>query len=363
MIFAAWSPCAVHKTDVRRIAALYPDFLIIGAQKAGTTWLHRNLQVHPQIWMPKEKELHYFDEKITNRSSIMSKLRGKRAMDERWRRQLRRQVGRYSKRFSLRNVVWDLNYFFRPYSDEWYASLFRQGKGKVTGEATPDYSIIDRGAIAHVHEIMPEAKIIFMTRNPIERAWSQAVMYFDKVEGRSVEAVSEEQVRRFRNNQSSLLTDYRRTLENWGAFFPEEQIFVGFLEDIHFYPNRLLRRLYRFLGARTDVDYKVIKRKVHSRNVETMPTRLASHLARTYREDLRRLDERFGGYASFWSYCAERLVEDPPAGERLAYPLWESSLWEEWVSTRPEGEAVPGSREAEIRSGPLSSIGATDTGA
>ena len=307
--------------------------------------------------MPKEKELHYFDEKIKNRSSIMSKLRGKRAMDERWRRQIRRQVGRYGKKFSLRNVMWDLNYFFRPYSDEWYASLFRQGRGKLTGEATPDYSIIDRDAIAHVHEIMPEAKIIFMMRNPVERTWSQALMDFRR--GLAAEATQEKDfLRHFDSKRPRLFSDYLRTLENWGTFFAEEQIFVGFLEDIHFYPNRLLKRLYRFLGARTDIDYKVIKRKVHSRNVETMPTRLASHLARTYHEDLRRLDERFGGYASFWLYCAERLVEDPPAGERIAYPLWESSLWEEWVGLRRGDGPAPGSREAEIQSGPLSSIGA-----
>ena len=42
---------------------MYPDFIGIGAQKAGTTWLHRNLQLHPQIWMPR-KEVHYFDRKI-----------------------------------------------------------------------------------------------------------------------------------------------------------------------------------------------------------------------------------------------------------------------------------------------------------
>ena len=41
---------------------MFPDFIGIGAQKAGTTWLHRNLQAHPGIWMPKEKEIHCFDE-------------------------------------------------------------------------------------------------------------------------------------------------------------------------------------------------------------------------------------------------------------------------------------------------------------
>ena len=332
----------------------YPDFLVIGAQKAGTTWLHRNLQAHPGIWMPKEKELHYFDEKTRNKSSLSDRLRGERAMDQRWRRQVKRQVGRYRQNFSPRNVAWDLNYFLRPYNDGWYASLFRQGDGRVTGEATPDYSIVGRNAVAHVREIMPEAKIIFMMRNPIERAWSQALMDL-RDEPNADDMTEEELNRRFANKRSRLLTDYLRTLENWGSFFPEEQIFVGFLEDIHFYPNRLLRRLYKFLGVDTNIEYKVIKRKIHSRDVETMPTRAAAHLAGIYLEDARRLEERFGGYASFWRFSAERLAEDVPQEEKIAYPLYNSPLWEEWVAQRGE-DPSPGSREGEPWSGPLSVV-------
>lgn len=40
---------------------MYPDFLVIGAQKAGTSWLYRNLKYHKQVWLPPVKELHYFD--------------------------------------------------------------------------------------------------------------------------------------------------------------------------------------------------------------------------------------------------------------------------------------------------------------
>ncbi len=331
----------------------YPDFLVIGAQKAGTTWIHRNLQAHPGIWMPKEKELHYFDEKTRNKSSLSDRLRGERAMDQRWRRQVKRQVGRYRQNFGPRNVAWDINYFLRPYNDRWYASLFRQGRGKVTGEATPDYSIVGRDAVAHVHEIMPEARIIFMMRNPIERAWSQALMDL-RDEPNADDMPQKELTRRFANKRSRLLTDYLRTLENWGTFFPEEQIFVGFLEDVHFYPNRLLRRLYAFLGVSSSPkDYKVIKRKIHSRDVETMPTAVASRLAGVYLEDARRLEERFGGYASFWRYCAERLAEDPPEEERIPYPLYNSPLWEEWAADLAGEGPKPGSREAEPQSGSL----------
>ena len=38
-----------------------PDFLCVGAQKAGTSWLYRQLEPHPDFWMPPLKELHYLD--------------------------------------------------------------------------------------------------------------------------------------------------------------------------------------------------------------------------------------------------------------------------------------------------------------
>ena len=333
---------------------MFPDFLVIGAQKAGTTWLHRNLQNHPQVWMPKEKELHYFDEKIRTDASIKDKLFGKRPVDERWRRQVKRQSRGYKKRFTLRDLAWDLRYFLMKPNDEWYASLFKQGRGRVTGEVTPDYSVLGRKVVAHVHEIMPETKIIFMMRNPVERAWSQALMDFSRA--RSLETIPDEEFHRhFESNRSRLFSNYLRTIENWSSYYPERQIFVGFLEDIHFCPHHLLRRLYRFLETGASNDYRVIKRKIHTRNVEEMPTRFAVHLARIYHDDIRRLAERFGGYASFWLYCAQRLVDEPPAEEYIPYPLWESPLWGEWVSTYDADSAMD-PEEIKLRSGPLSLI-------
>src|SRR5262245_10957802 len=49
-------------------SAARPDFLCVGAQKGGTTWLYWQLDSHPDFWMPPVKELHYFDKpKRTNR--------------------------------------------------------------------------------------------------------------------------------------------------------------------------------------------------------------------------------------------------------------------------------------------------------
>ena len=43
------------------IGEAQPDFLCVGAQKGGTSWLYQQLESHPDFWMPPVKELHYFD--------------------------------------------------------------------------------------------------------------------------------------------------------------------------------------------------------------------------------------------------------------------------------------------------------------
>ena len=324
----------------------FPDFLVIGAQKAGTTWLYRSLRTHPQVWMPREKELHYFDEKMRLDGGLWSRLRGDRPADWRWRRQVRSRFKHFPKNLKWEDVAWDLKYFLGRPNDEWYASLFEPGKDLFAGETTPDYSILGKRTISHIREIMPGAKIVLMMRNPIERPWSVTDMGL-RIMGQSLEEVPEKEFHtRLDNQRVRLMTDYLRMLENWSKFFPEEQIFVGFLEDIHFYPEELLLKLYEFLGVDSSAKYRIIRRKVHSGFQDTMPTKFAAYLANSYYDETRRLSESFGGYASFWLHCADRLIEDPPKEEQIPYPFWEWAQWEEWK----EG------REAAMQSGPLSSV-------
>jgi hypothetical protein len=330
---------------------LYPDFIGIGAQKAGTTWLSRNLQLHPEVWMPAIKELHYFDERIEDPANPLSRLfrkaSGKRDRDRRWRRQVLRRTWRHLKSFSRDDFLWDLKYYAGSPGDGWYASLFEPGKGKTAGEITPAYSMLGPDAVAHVHALAPEAKIVFMMRNPIERAWSQAAMRFDKAGEKAADAAGSERLRHhFRREGSRSRTDYLRTLENWGSFYPGERIFVGFLEDVHFFPEELLCRVYDFLGVDASFKPPGVSRRVHTRSAGRVPLEPIIHLARDYHAEISRLAERFGGYASFWLHCAERLTEKPPQDETVPYPLWESAMWKEW-----KGEARLQSRRLSARSG------------
>src|SRR5690606_33123534 len=120
---------------------------------SGTTWLHRALSAHPDIWMPPIKELHHFDD-------------GGRS------RYFKHLIKRIRQR--SRPTKWDMRYFLGRPSDQWYASLFHdaQNRGFTCGEITPDYAVMDRERFCQLFALNPAAKTIFLIREPIERCWS-----------------------------------------------------------------------------------------------------------------------------------------------------------------------------------------------
>jgi hypothetical protein len=332
----------------------------IGAQRAGTTWLARNLSRHPDVWTPPLKELHYFDQRL-NEPSIgapIARLLGREYSEHTghwyssyWRRELKRRLRVHRNNFDLHDALWDFRFFARSPSARWYASLFEPARGRVAGEITPEYSILDEEGVAHIHSLMPDARILFLMRNPIERDYSGVVKHLYHV-GTQGEATTDEALSsRFGGGNPSRRGDYLQILKKWQLFYPADQIFVGFIEDIHFHPVRLLRHVYRFLAVDPSFAQKALKGKVNARSPQQMPGWVATHLARRYHKDLELLSERFGGYASFWLYCAERLANDP-IDEQIAYPLWNSWLWKEWKN-QASSSSSPYPRQGRVQSGAL----------
>ena len=135
-----------------------PHFLGIGAQKVGTTWLWANLREHPEVWMPPFKEIHYFSRSPAYASpnwlaseGLHSRLFGRQPRDIFWRTWLRSRVREHLRRPNLPLIRWEWRFFFGRYNDDWYASLFEPGQGKVRGEITPAYSILI-GYIKNKHD-------------------------------------------------------------------------------------------------------------------------------------------------------------------------------------------------------------------
>jgi hypothetical protein len=329
-----------------------PDFLVIGAQKAGTTWLYEQLRAHPDIWLPKEKELHYFDERaVLGHDRLRDRIRGKREHNVRWRRQLRRQVRSYRRERSLAALRWDARYFFGTPSDDWYASLFARAGARVSGEVTPKYAILDEAGVDHVRRVTPNARILFLMRNPIERAWSHAAMELRRRQGLEPPSVDDFRAH-FRSEGNLRRTDYETTIDRWTSRFGNERVFVGFLEDIRFHPRDLLASVHSFLGV-DDCDPPTrLDQPIHAGRSTSLPALLAADLAELHAPHLERLADRFGGYADWWVECAAALRKSTDDGE-LSYPFTETPLFADWLASRSL-------HSPQVQSAALPSLGAAE---
>jgi len=231
-----------------------PHFLGIGAQKAGTSWLYANLRRHPQLYLPDQKEVHF----------------------------------------------WDRRYHRSIHS---YAAHFRQGRELLRGEITPGYSILARERIEFIHRLAPDLKLILLLRDPVERAWSSAVMALAKRMGRAPGAVEEEEYRaHFRRPNPRRKGAYAQIIQSWCSFYPREQIFIGFFERIAAEPEALLTDLFRFLEIDQPLEWDgyPLRERVNANPSTVMPPRLRAELQEMYREEIEELYQMLGEPVSAW---------------------------------------------------------------
>ena len=150
-----------------------PDFLCIGVHKGGTTWLYRQLDSHPDFWMPPLKELHYLDQ-----LSRVQRSSSPRCRDDRDRRFLENIN-------SLRA---------KPHLDfEHYAQLFEPKGTLLSGDISPNYSTLNNEVIRRVVRYFPNLKVICLARDPVERLWSHLSMevHYHQIEAFDVTDIDE----------------------------------------------------------------------------------------------------------------------------------------------------------------------------
>lgn len=285
------------------------DFLGIGAQKSATTWLDVNLRKHPDIWMPPIKELHYFDR--SPEYSSQSHLSKKSPLKSYLSRKLKRE-NRFSTLKNLtRSIIndpasalWLCKYFYLKPNDSWYLSLFEHGGNKIKGEITPDYSMLNDKDVYKVHELLPDLKIIFLIRNPIYRCWSQIRFYWSKNPN-----FNTKNLKKFIDSpQQTLRSDYTRTMDLWTNYFPKEQFFIGYYDDVENNPEKLFTDILNFLGTDRILITNSINEKVHVSKKYEMPNEIKKYLAKKYQPLIKELAETIGGPTITWLKEAEEIL-------------------------------------------------------
>jgi hypothetical protein len=180
-----------------------PNFLIIGAPKAGTTSLYDHLRAHPQVFMPRLKEPRFFG---------------------------------YDGRGDRRK--------FPVHTLAEYEALFDGVTSETAvGEASPHYLIYPQAA-GRIRELLPEARLIASLRNPVDRSFSVYQMNLRNGNTRSAAPF-----RAAIETDHNLRETYAEKLERFFALFPRERIRILLLEDLEAAPDRTMRGLFGFLGV------------------------------------------------------------------------------------------------------------------
>jgi hypothetical protein len=273
---AAYTPfSAVEKALYRsgRLSAkglTLPNFIGIGAMKSGTTWLAGQLGHHPEVFVPEAKELHY--------------------------------------------LSWN---FHR--SMKYYSGWFDGCEGKVKGEFTVDYGGIPVRRIKFIRDVMPDLKLIYMMRNPIDRVWSHAKQELLFRTHRRYEDVRDwEFIRRFKLRNSRHYTMYLRDIDNWLSVFPREALYIGFYDYIKQCPERLLTEVFEHVGVSTDVDLSLFPTKEVFRGGEPappMPEKYREILEEMYADMIEEIYRRYGGPTAAWR-CKDKTAvgQEQPVG-------------------------------------------------
>ena len=284
-------------------------FLGIGAQKAGTTWLSHNLRRHPGIWDLPVKAFCYFNEP-QQRLVLRAAQRG--VQNQRWRRFVTRQLpSTFLRPSAWHQVPWVCRFAFSQRTDAAYRDLMTPPQGKIGGEVTPAYARLDDEGVARVHTIVPEARVIYLLRDPIQRMWSQAAMHWRKQGVVDLTQVPTATLLEYLSAESPRRnSDYLQTLSIWERHYRPEQIHVDFLERIADEPAAVLDDIFRFVGI--DKVAYVAPAPSEARNVgrpPAMPDEIARLLARRYLEPCRTYHQRFNNaYTGAWLERCERLV-------------------------------------------------------
>jgi hypothetical protein len=255
--------------------ARFPDFMIVGPQRTGTTWLHENLRDHPEIFWPRLKESFYF--------SRLGEPEHPKFQSDR----LDWYLGLFRDPVWLwaAKNVFSLRLCGRPY------------RPRVFGEATASYAAMDRELIDEVVALNPAVRVIIMIRNPVERAWSHAKKDLVRNVGREFDDVSTQEWQSFfSDGYQRRCAGYRQNIENWTDALLGGHLLVGKFDDIQSRPEDFLLEVMDFLGVSGGERYfgGSVREPVNPTAGGGMPEQHRAYLENLLADDLTYLREQYG---------------------------------------------------------------------
>ncbi|MBE9078883.1 sulfotransferase [Romeria aff. gracilis LEGE 07310] len=203
-----------------------PNFLIIGVQKAGSTSVYEYLKQHPQVYVSPRKETEFFSRDLSQIPEKKTTPGGRR----------------------------------RILTLEDYQSLFANVTDELAiGEASPNYMMAYRKAIPNIQKYVPDARLIAILRNPVERAYSDYLMHVRDAIG-SPKSLGEQVKTKAESSHMLLKGRYYEQLSHYVDAFGWPQIKVFLYDDLRRDSTQMMREIYQFIGVERDFTADTQKR-------------------------------------------------------------------------------------------------------
>lgn len=276
---------------------MHPNFVCIGAQKAGTQWLYDQAASHPGVWMPPIKEVKYFVRRFNRtRAAAERRLAAKKAAgaDER------------DLDFYHRVCALDPDPGKKSVAD--YATLFEPADGLATGDVSPQYVRLDETQIGSLAEGLPDCRFVMLLREPVSRFWSMVNMHIRleqqppalATDPRLLQAHLEEEIVRILSFQSV-------TVERWRGLLGPERFRVFVMDDLIADPENFRRDLFGYIGldaARCGIAAGFNKKAAHTS--QPMSAGVADFLEERFGAERARLQALVGGSTLAWARASDR---------------------------------------------------------
>jgi hypothetical protein len=227
-----------------------PNLIVIGAAQCGTSALHYYLDLHPEIRMSSPKELNFF---ISREDVVPRRFAGRPEQGPR-----PAPVANWSRGI------------------DWYARQFG-GSTPIRGESSVSYTLPWCPEVAaRMASVVPEAKLVFLVRDPVERLVSQYLNY--RALGRErrslVDAVSAA------DNVYLARSRYVSTLRPFLDAYPRSSLHLDRQEELLAHRRQTLRRIFAFLGVDEDFWSPNMERLRNTSGRKGLAFRLAERLRR-----------------------------------------------------------------------------------
>lgn len=265
-----------------------PDIVCIGAQKAGTSWLHQTLATRADIWVPPFKELHFFDHKFIEECRSWTPWHVKKGLRAARERHVSGPVPRddaylaYLDSLAARPIL----------NGIWYKRVFAQAdEHQKCLDVTPEYSCIPDEGLDFFKRFLPDARLIYIIRNPLERIKSQLrMMAHGKHKGRPTDG---EWTALLQMPALSTRGVYLNNIPRWDSRFSQDQLLYLPFGQIKKNPLGLLNKIEHHCGLPAHT-YKDADRRVHQTKPLRVPDFVLDHVESRVAPQNRFLEERFG---------------------------------------------------------------------